>query len=210
METLSESSLSLSREQAQQRESISTLNSRLSQSTGQVQQLQEKLEAAKRNLGKVMEEKDEEGKRREKAESELVRHERENRQMKQQFDSAIALMESKLSDQEGSMSKLRLELNQKDSALSSLREEFQAETRQRAELKERLGKVSADYKVTLERSRLLDGEKVELQQSLAHLKSQYSHLEHTHADLLSEREALQLEHHRYVPTCVDVGKSCMY
>lgn len=194
MESLSEARSSLSQEQVKQQESLADLKSKLSQSSSQVQSLRKKLEVAKAKLGKAVEEKEKAVGRTEEVEAEIARHQRENQQMKKQFESAVKLMETKDSEQSTVMGRLNSELNQKESDISMLKEQLAVVSHKNSELKERVTKISADYKVSLDRCRLLENEKTGLQQSLSQLTSKHSHLEHTYSDTLSEREALQLEH----------------
>lgn len=194
VDSLSKVHCSLSQEQTKQLESITELTSKLNQKVNQVQGLQQKLQVAKTKLGQAVEEKEREAVRRAEVEGQLARHQRENHQMKQQFESAVELMEAKVSEQSTAVARMGMEKGQKESEVSQLREQLVVESRKSSEMKERVMKLSADCKVSLDRCRHLEAEKVQLQQSLSELTSKHSRLEHSLSDTLSDREVLQLEH----------------
>ena len=69
--------------------------------------------------------------------------------MKEQFDSAIQLMDKKLADQLAALNKAHQELAHKEAYCASVGEQLSQERRRGSELNERLIKVTADHKVSV-------------------------------------------------------------
>lgn len=115
--------------------------------------------------------------------------------MKEQFDSAVKLMESKLSEQVSAINRAQLELSQKESTYVSLQDQFNAEVRKNNELKERMTKLSADYKVSLDRCRQLEQEKLAFQQRISELTAEKNLVEQSLSAAVTEKESLMAEHH---------------
>lgn len=194
VEGISEIKETLTKERTSHENELAEMKLKLSQLSVQVSELQQKLSTAKQQLHKVMKEKQDEIAKRESMEAELSQYERENRQMKEQFDSAVKLMESKSSEQVAAINRAQMELGQKESTCTSLQEQITAEMRKNNELKERVTKLSADYKVSLDRSRQLEQEKLQFQHRIAELTAKHSQLEQAFSDAMIERESLQSEH----------------
>ena len=83
--------------------------------------------------------------------------------MKEQFDAAVKLMESKSAEQTSSLSRAKLEIGQKDAECVSLREQARNKSRKNPELREKVTKLTADYKISTDWYRLLEQEKMQLQ-----------------------------------------------
>ena len=194
VEGLTEMKDTISKERSSHEREVTEMKAKLSQATVQASELQQKLRTAKQQLQKVMKEKQDESTKRESMEADLVKYEHENRQMKEQFDSAVKLMESKSSEQVSAINRTQLELSQKDSVCVSLQEQITSEARKNNELKERVTKLSADYKVSLDRCRQLEQEKLSLQQRISELTAEQNHLEQSLSAAVTERESLRAEH----------------
>lgn len=194
VEYLSSTGASLKQDQSKHMNELADLNSKLIQSSDQVKELQSKVQSTRKRLSNVTAERDDVVRKGKEVEAELARNVKENQQMKQQFDSAVKLMDSKLSDQASAMHRLTEQLHLKESTITSLTEQLTSDSRKSSELMEKIVKVSADYKISSDRCRLLEKEKVELRGRLSELMTQNSHLQYTYNETLTEREAIRCEH----------------
>jgi len=194
VESFSQAKSNLMQEQTRHQEEILQLRGKVSESSVQISDLQQKLKTTKQQLSKALKEGQEERSRYENMEADLARYERENRQMKEQFDAAVKLMESKSAEQTSSLSRAKLEIGQKDAECVSLREQARNESRKNSELREKVTKLTADYKIATDRYRLLEQEKVQLQQKVSEVMAERSQLEQSFSGMLLEKESLSLEH----------------
>ncbi|XP_064396512.1 myosin-9-like isoform X1 [Halichondria panicea] len=194
VENLSQLESSFSQEQTRYNTEVTDLKSQLSQKTTQVTEMQQKLRNAKQQLQKAAKAKQEFTEYKGKLESELDKHKKENTQMKEQFDSAVKMMDTKSANQAAALTQAAQELSDKDTLLASLNAQLSSERQNIVELKEKITKISADYKISTERCRLLEQEKLRLTQKMAELSSEHSHLSQSLSDVQCLRDSLQLEH----------------
>lgn len=145
----------------------------------QVSELQKKLRNAKMQLGKALKENKEEQAKAQTLQASLGQYERENQQMKDQFDAAVKLMEAKSAEQTLELARLRQELGHKEVQGTSLREQLSSESRKCSELGEKVTKVMADYKISSDRCRLLEQEKHTMEERAAQLSGELSQLKQT-------------------------------
>lgn len=193
VECLSGERTSLSQEQSKHKDTLADLSAELARRSDQMKELESNFQTARKRISDVTAERDEGTKKREEMNAELARNAKENKQMKYQFDSAVKLMDSKLSAQASATSRLTGELEMKGRTIASLREQLTADSRKSSELMEKVMKVSADYKVSSDRCRLLENEKADLQRTVRELTTNNSHLEHTYSETMSEREVIRSE-----------------
>ena len=194
VESLAEVKYSLSQEQKKHKSALANLNSESARSADQMKELKSDLHTARQRLGSITAERDELIRRGEDLDADLVRNVKENEQMKQQFDSAVKLMDSKLSDQALVTSRLTGELEQKGCTIVSLKEQLNAYSSKSSELAEKLKKISADHQVSSDACGQLESDKVALQHKVGELTTNISHLQHTYSEIVSEREAIRCEY----------------
>ena len=194
VESLSGVKVCLSQEQRKHTDIVADLNSKLARSSDQMNEIQSKLQTARKRLSNVTAERDDVVREKAVMDAELARNVKENQQMKQQFDSAVKLMDSKLSEQTSAASRMMEELELKVRTITTLRDQQMVDSRKSSELLERVMKVSADYKVSSDRCRLLENEKVDLQRRVRELATNKSHLEHTCGETVSDRDAIRREY----------------
>lgn len=130
-------------------------------------------------LGKALKENKEEQAKAQTLQASLGQYERENQQMKDQFDAAVKLMEAKSTEQTLELARLRQELGHAEARGTSLREKLAGETRKCSELGEKVTKITADYKISSDRCRLLEQEKHAVEERAAQLSSELGHLRQT-------------------------------
>lgn len=147
-------------------------------------------------LGKALKENKEEQAKAQTLQASLGQYERENQQMKDQFDAAVKLMEAKSTEQTLELARLRQELGHSEAQVASLREKLAGETRKCSELGEKVTKVMADYKISSDRCRLLEQEKHVTEERAGQLSSELSQLRQT---LAGERSFTLTWTHVHVP-----------
>lgn len=192
--SLSMSQTELEEARRKQEEEVAQLRTAATESSSLVADLQQKLRNAKQQLGKALKSSKEHQAKQESLQADLERYEKENRQMKEQFDSAVKLMENKATEQALTLSQARQETAQKEAEISHLKQQVAADNRTVKELRERVTKVSADYKISTDRCRLIEQECQQLQGRVGELEVEVSQLQQTVADTTAERESLGLEH----------------
>ena len=194
VDNLSQLESSFSQEQTRYNTEVTELKSQLSQKTTQVTEMQQKIRNAKQQLQKAAKARQEFTEHKGRMESELEKHKKENTQMKEQFDSAVKMMETKSANQAAALTQAAQELSDKDTLLASISMQFSSEQQSTLELKEKVTKISADYKISTERCRLLEQEKRRLTQKMSKLSSEHSHLSQSLSDVQCLRDSLHLEH----------------
>ena len=181
------------REQTRHREEAARLQRTIADLTTQVGDLQQKVKSSEQRAARAVEDGGAERVRREGLEADLLRLERENRQMKSQFNSAVELMEARASEQALSLTKVEQGRMQKEVECTSLREQLGSESRQGALLKEKVTKLTADCQVWSERCRLLEQEQLDLKRRLAGTSSEVELLRQTALGAQTERDAFYVE-----------------
>ena len=175
------------------KEEAGRLQAAIAELAGQVADLQLKLRSSEQKVGKAVEEGAAERVRREGVEADLSRLERENKQMKSQFNSAVELMETRMADLAATLTKAQQGRAQKEAECTSLREQVGAESRQNAQLREKSAKLAADCQGWAERCRLLEQEHLELKQRVAENSSEVELLRQTASGAQADRDAFGFE-----------------
>lgn len=182
------------REQTRHGEEVARLQRAAADLATQVGDLQQKLKGSEQRAARAVEEGGVERAKREGVEADLSRLERENRQMKSQFNSAVELMEARASEQASSLAKAEQGRAQKEGECASLREQLGSESRQGAQLKEKVVKLTADCQAWSERYRLLEQEQLDLKRRLAGTSSEMEHLRQAALSAQAERDSFYVEH----------------
>ena len=181
------------KEQTRHKEEAARLQRAIAELTSQASDLQQKLRSAEQRVSKAVEESGAERVRRESVEAELSQLKRENKQMKSQFDSAVELMEARMAEQASSLSKAQQGRAQKEAECSSLREQVGAESRQNAQLKEKVAKLTADCQVWSDRCRLLEQEQLDLKHRVADSSAEVEHLRQAASGAQADRDTFSSE-----------------
>lgn len=114
--------------------------------------------------------------------------------MKEQFDSAVSLMELKASEQTRTLNQTKENVELKEAEIARLREQIASSNRTIGELRERVTKSTADYKISSERCRLTEQECQQLRGRVGELELELSQLQGMLGDVTAERESLSCEH----------------
>ena len=193
------SSLSLSQTELQEMHSkqkveVAQQQAAASESSAMISDLQKKLCNSKLQLTAAIKSSKEEQVKQENLKVELERYAKENRQMKEQFDSAVKLMERNTAEQTQALSQAKKEVVQKEAENNNLRQQVKADSRTVKELKERLTKISADYKISTDRCRLIEHECQQLHTKVGELEEEVGRMQQTVVDTAADRESLTHEH----------------
>ena len=193
------SSLSLSQTELQEMHSkqgveVAQLQAAASKSSAMITDLQQKLRNSKLQLTTAIKSSKEEQAKQENLKVELERYAKENRQMKEQFDSAVKLMERNTAEQTQALSQAKQEIVQKEADNNHLRQQVTADSRTVKELRERLTKISADYKISTDRCRLIEHECQQLRTRVGELEEELGRMQQTVVDTAADRESLTHEH----------------
>ena len=194
VDTLSQSRRNLEQKCAEDEEKKAQLESRVAELSSRVGDLQKKLQVARQQANKSATELEERETREEALRGELGRAERENSQMKQQFDSAVSLMESKAAEQSQLLRRSKEEAESKDAENSRLKQQAASNAKTIGDLRERATKSEADCKISSERCRLLERDGGQLRGKVGELEMALNQWEAEVGDARAEKETLICEH----------------
>ena len=191
VDSLSQLQTELKERCRKQDELVAQLKANALVSSAEISDYRTKLQRANQQLSQTVREwKDSEH----TAQGQLERYEKENRQMKKQFDSAITLMETKASEQSQVLNRMRESVKLKEEEIARLKEQIASNTRTIGELRERVIKATADYKISSERCRLMEQECQQLQVRVRELELELGQAQVAVSDVTAERESLSSEH----------------
>ncbi|CAI8009759.1 hypothetical protein GBAR_LOCUS6524 [Geodia barretti] len=190
VDTLSQSRRNLEQKCAEDEEKKAQLESRVAELSSRVGDLQKKLQVARQQANKSATELEERETREEALRGELGRAERENSQMKQQFDSAVSLMESKAAEQSQLLRRSKEEAESKDAENSRLKQQAASNAKTIGDLRERATKSEADCKISSERCRLLERDGGQLRGRVGELEMALNQWEAEVGDARAEKETL--------------------
>ena len=174
---------------------LAQLQATSAESSAVVADTQKKLQTAKQQLSKALKELRESEAKQQRMQTELETYNKDNRQMKEQFNSAVTLMESKASEQAQALNRALRNVEHKEAENTRLKEQVVSDKRTIAELRERVTKSTADYKISTERCRLMEQECRQLRGRIGELELELGQLQSAVGDVTAERESLSREHH---------------
>ena len=194
VDTLAQSRRDLEEKFRQDKEKMAQLEGRVAELSSQVSDLQKNLQTAQQQANKSVKELKDYQLREESLRSELDRAARENVQMKQQFDSALSLMESKAAEQTQLLRRSKEDAESKYTEISRLKQQAVSNSKTMGDLRERVTKSEADCKISGERCRLLERDGEQLRGRVGELEMALNQREAEVGDARAEKETLTCEH----------------